>query len=192
MPLHRLTTTVLVAVTMFGPLAVRAVAQDVRSQDAPSPEVPAQDTVSPAAQENPSALVVSRPSIKSPTLLTASPGTLLEVLDQEGEWYWVLLPPNPRGSRFAGWIHSADTDKGASTHNRFVMVTPRPPAPKPQPKEEKPEEERTEEKPKVDERRLKKAEQELEQARRELEKLTVEAPAAQAPTPDPIGHEPTP
>ncbi len=34
----------------------------------------------------------------------AAPGTILDVLDQERDWYWVVAPPDAHGTRRAGWI----------------------------------------------------------------------------------------
>ena len=31
-------------------------------------------------------------------------GTILDVLDQERDWYWVVAPPDAHGTRRAGWI----------------------------------------------------------------------------------------
>jgi peptidoglycan-associated lipoprotein len=37
-------------------------------------------------------------------LVMAAPGTILDVLDQERDWYWVVAPPDAHGTRRAGWI----------------------------------------------------------------------------------------
>jgi outer membrane protein OmpA-like peptidoglycan-associated protein len=37
-------------------------------------------------------------------LLDASPGTTLEVLEKEADWYWVVVPPTAHGTRMVGWI----------------------------------------------------------------------------------------
>jgi len=37
-------------------------------------------------------------------LVMVAPGTTLDVLDQERDWYWVVAPPDAHGTRRAGWI----------------------------------------------------------------------------------------
>jgi peptidoglycan-associated lipoprotein len=39
-------------------------------------------------------------------LLEAEPGTTLEVLDKQGDWFWVIVPPDANGTRRAGWIRA--------------------------------------------------------------------------------------
>jgi outer membrane protein OmpA-like peptidoglycan-associated protein len=39
-------------------------------------------------------------------LMMVQPGTTLDVLDQERDWYWVITPPDAHGTRRAGWIRS--------------------------------------------------------------------------------------
>lgn len=44
-------------------------------------------------------------------LATVSRGTVLEVVDKSGDWYWILLDPNDFGTRRAGWIAAADVEE---------------------------------------------------------------------------------
>lgn len=37
---------------------------------------------------------------------TVATGTILDVLMQEDDWYWVILPPDGHGSRRGGWIRA--------------------------------------------------------------------------------------
>lgn len=39
-------------------------------------------------------------------LFEAEPGTILEVLDEEEQWFWVIVPPDAHGTRRAGWIRA--------------------------------------------------------------------------------------
>ena len=39
-------------------------------------------------------------------LMMVAPGTTLDVLDQERDWYWVVAPPDAHGTRRAGWIRA--------------------------------------------------------------------------------------
>ena len=54
-------------------------------------------------------------------LVMVPPGTILDVLDQERDYYWVVAPPDAHGTRRAGWI---DT-------NRVEAVATRPPRQRP-------------------------------------------------------------
>ena len=54
-------------------------------------------------------------------LVMVPPGTILDVLDQEREYYWVVAPPDAHGTRRAGWIEM----------NRVEAVASRPPRPRP-------------------------------------------------------------
>lgn len=57
-------------------------------------------------------------------LVNVDKGTTLEVLDQEGGWYWVVVPANAHGTRKAGWINAVNVEP----------FTPTPPAPKGDPR----------------------------------------------------------
>lgn len=59
---------------------------------------------------SPTAKVVSRRQAGADVLLTASAGDGFEVLNREGEWYWVMLPPDAHGGRRSGWIHGGDVE----------------------------------------------------------------------------------
>src|SRR5262245_18763999 len=39
-------------------------------------------------------------------LMMVAPGTTLDVLDQERDWYWVVAPPDAHGTRRAGWTRA--------------------------------------------------------------------------------------
>ncbi len=43
-------------------------------------------------------------------ILTVDQGTTLEVLDQEEDWYWVVLPPDVHGTRKVGWIRTSGVE----------------------------------------------------------------------------------
>jgi peptidoglycan-associated lipoprotein len=44
-----------------------------------------------------------RPPVRD-ILLYVQPGTTLEVLDRERDWYWIVAPPDAHGTRKGGWI----------------------------------------------------------------------------------------
>jgi hypothetical protein len=64
--------------------------------------------------------IMTRANLKSEVLTTVAAGTVLEELDQQGEWHWVLLPPDSNGSRHAGWLFipevSGETTAKPSPH----------------------------------------------------------------------------
>jgi outer membrane protein OmpA-like peptidoglycan-associated protein len=53
-------------------------------------------------------------------LAVVQTGTVLDVLDQEPGWFWVVTPADARGTRKGGWIRASEVE---------VYVPPPPPAP---------------------------------------------------------------
>jgi outer membrane protein OmpA-like peptidoglycan-associated protein len=56
-------------------------------------------------------------------MMMVNPGVILDVLDEERGWYWVVAPPDAHGTRRAGWIRTNFVEAVASRPPR-----PRPPA----------------------------------------------------------------
>jgi outer membrane protein OmpA-like peptidoglycan-associated protein len=56
-------------------------------------------------------------------IMMVNPGVILDVLDEERGWYWVVAPPDAHGTRRAGWIRTSFVEAVASRPPR-----PRPPA----------------------------------------------------------------
>jgi hypothetical protein len=104
--------------------------------------------------------VMTRPSPSADVVATASGGAVLDVLNKEGRWYWVLIDRDAHGTQRAGWIREADVrlvgQPEPEPANAPAAAVAPPPAEKPR---------------KVDDRRLKDAERQLEKARREFERL---------------------
>ncbi len=50
------------------------------------------------------AVIRAEPNARSAVVLTVSRGTVLEVIGRSGDWYRVLAPPDPQGTRVAGYI----------------------------------------------------------------------------------------
>ena len=48
--------------------------------------------------------VKSRPSRMADTLAKPQADTVLEVLDKEGSWFWVLIARDNHGTQRAGWV----------------------------------------------------------------------------------------
>jgi outer membrane protein OmpA-like peptidoglycan-associated protein len=54
-------------------------------------------------------------------LLEVEPGTTLEVLDKQEDWFWVIVPPDAHGTRRAGWIRAGNVEPVIA---RSVVTTP--------------------------------------------------------------------
>ncbi len=50
------------------------------------------------------------PSVPRDVLVTVGPGTELEVLDRQDDWYWVVPPRDAFGARKVGWIPVRDVE----------------------------------------------------------------------------------
>jgi uncharacterized protein YgiM (DUF1202 family) len=100
--------------------------------------------------------VMSRPAVQSEVLMVVSSESVLDTMDREGDWYWVLLKPDENGTRFTGWVQARDVD--VVTSGRFDRAEA----------DKAPVETR----PAEDSRQVRKAKRKLERARREYEKLT--------------------
>ena len=71
--------------------------------------------------------VKSRPSRMADTLAKPQADTVLEVLDKEGPWFWVLIARDNHGTQRAGWIKESDVEFVDKAVARFFL----PPAPMP-------------------------------------------------------------
>jgi type IV secretory pathway VirB10-like protein len=58
----------------------------------------------PALIVNAETSVMSRPAARSDVVEVVPPETVLEVIGHEGDWDWVILPPDVNGTRHSGWI----------------------------------------------------------------------------------------
>jgi len=168
--LLRIFATVLIVI---GALAGAAAA--VSGQDITTVRVVAED-----------ARVTARPSARSEVMAALAPGAILEVLDREGDWYWVLLHPGAHGTREAGWIRREVIELAQAGRNGVSMLPPTSKELAERRKAERAEQKaqdqarKAEEKArkaaeksrKADDQSLKNAERELEKARRDFEKLT--------------------
>jgi hypothetical protein len=61
------------------------------------------------------------------TLAKPQADTVLEVLDKEGSWFWVLITRDSHGTQRVGWVKDSDVEFVDSTVARFFP----PPAPVP-------------------------------------------------------------
>ncbi len=110
--------------------------------------------------------VMSRTSTKGDVVETVPPGTILEEIGDEGDWRWVLLPPDGRGTRHSGWILVPQAPP------------PLPPAAAPSEADSKASKKRLtkeEQAQKQNEERVAKAKRELEKAREQYEKAVAGA-----------------
>ena len=76
--------------------------------------------------------VKTRPSRLADTLAKPQPDEILEVLSQEGSWFWVLVERDNHGTQRAGWVRESDVEFVDSAVARFF------PAPTPPPAREEP------------------------------------------------------
>jgi hypothetical protein len=59
---------------------------------------------------NKMAQVLTRPVSGAEAVMTAVQGTVLDVMDSDGGWYWVSLPADRSGTRRRGWIQARDVE----------------------------------------------------------------------------------
>jgi len=59
---------------------------------------------------NDSATVRTRPTFLSDVVGKPKACTMLEAIDLENGWYWVILPPDEHGTRFRGWVREHDVE----------------------------------------------------------------------------------
>ncbi len=58
--------------------------------------------------------VLSRPSADAPLVMTIDPNTVLNVVDSDGQWFWVSLPPDSANGPRRGWVQAGDVEVGAA------------------------------------------------------------------------------
>jgi hypothetical protein len=159
----------------------------------------------PALTVNAETSVMSRPAARSDVVEVVPPETVLEVIGHEGDWDWVILPPDVKGTRHSGWIQT----RGLTPEKKLQMKQEREAAQKA--KEEKAQlkqeeaqrlkeegqrqkeeqarlkqeqiekqkqEEAQKQAAKDEEQRMAKAKRELEKARREYERVAASHGAA--------------
>jgi hypothetical protein len=122
------------------------------------------------------ASVHTRPALLSDVVAKPAEGTILEAIDLEDGWYWVVLPADEQGRRLPGWVRERDVEIAAagdpdSVLRHFSEAVAQAKA-------------RKEAEAAAQEARLEQARQRLEDARREYETATKKAPGGPA-APDP-------
>ena len=65
--------------------------------------------------------VKSRPSRTADTLAKPEADTVLEVLDKEGPWFWVLIARDSHGTQRAGWVKESDVEFVDKAVARFYL-----------------------------------------------------------------------
>jgi uncharacterized protein YgiM (DUF1202 family) len=65
--------------------------------------------------------VKSRPSRMADTLAKPQADTVLEVLDKEGSWFWVLITRDNHGTQRVGWVKESDVEFVDSAVARFFL-----------------------------------------------------------------------
>jgi uncharacterized protein YgiM (DUF1202 family) len=123
----------------------------------------------PALIVNAETSVMSRPAARSDVVEVVPPETVLEVIGHEGDWDWVILPPDVNGTRHSGWIQT----RGLTPEKKLQMKQEREAA-----QNAKEEQAQLKQAAKDEEQRMAKAKRELEKARREYEKVAASRGAA--------------
>jgi hypothetical protein len=90
---------------MSGKTFVVGLAASIASVAAGSHVASAQVSI-PALIVNTETSVMSRPAARSEVVEVVPPETVLEVIGHEGDWDWVVLPPDVNGTRHSGWIQT--------------------------------------------------------------------------------------
>ena len=70
------------------------------------------------------ATVTRQQNPKSEVVAAMPPGTVLDVLDRDGDWYWVLLPRNENGTRLLGYIRLRDVEAATADPQLFQALKP--------------------------------------------------------------------
>ena len=65
--------------------------------------------------------VKSRPSRTADTLAKPQADTVLEVLDKDGPWFWVLIARDNHGTQRAGWVKESDVEFVDKAVARFYL-----------------------------------------------------------------------
>ena len=68
-----------------------------------------------------SATVRTRPALLGDVVSKVKAGTMLEAIDLEDGWYWVVLPADEQGTRFPGWIREHDVEIAAAGDPSSVL-----------------------------------------------------------------------
>jgi hypothetical protein len=68
-----------------------------------------------------SATVRIRPELLGEVIKKVDGGTMLEAIDLEDDWYWVILPPDEHGTRYPGWVRAGDVEIAAAGDSRAVL-----------------------------------------------------------------------
>jgi len=68
-----------------------------------------------------SATVRVRPALLSEAVRKVDAGTMLEAIDREDDWYWVILTPDEHGTRYPGWVRAGDVEIVAAGDSRAVL-----------------------------------------------------------------------
>jgi hypothetical protein len=69
-----------------------------------NPEVSLAQGVARVRVAVPTASVVESTSQRAATIMTAPGGTVFDVLARDGDWYWIMLPPDRNGTSRPGYI----------------------------------------------------------------------------------------
>jgi hypothetical protein len=69
------------------------------------------------------AQMMTRPSSDAEVVLSVDPGTILNVIDSDGQWYWVSLPPDRNGGALRGWVQAWEVQLVTATGTLMIPPT---------------------------------------------------------------------
>jgi hypothetical protein len=58
------------------------------------------------------------------TIAILPAGTMVEVIDREDNWFWVMLPPDQNGTHRVGWIEGSRVDPAAAATEPLMHLAP--------------------------------------------------------------------
>src|ERR1700694_5077487 len=67
--------------------------------------------------------ILSRPSPDADVVLAADPGTVLNVIDSDGQWYWISLPDRDGGGPRRGWVQAREVQPVDATGTLMIPPT---------------------------------------------------------------------
>ena len=183
-----------VSIALFSALFVAGFSAAAAAQNVPMVHVVRED-----------AEVRSRPGTDGEVLARATRGAMLETIDMQDDWYWVVLPRDDNGTRRGGWVRARDVEVVGFGEYRTTLrhFTEAAAKAKAEADAAAAEQDARIEKARdqveaaraeldaVQDSALEKARQEVEQARREYEALVQEKPAAAATSPASASAAPT-
>ena len=129
-----------------------------------------------------SASIHVRPALLSEVVKKVDAGTVLEAIDREDDWYWVILPEDEHGTRLPGWVRTGNVEITEPGDPRAVL--------KHFSEAVEQAKQRMDAQAAEDAARLERARQKLEEAREAYDTVVKSGPAAAQNAPAPAQNAP--